>query len=221
MTARAGMVRKRVLAPPTPPFFAELKAKIAANVAAFPRRALAHEGLRRAAVAIVVSPHDGVATFLLTRRALTMRRGAGNYALPGGNFEPEEDAVAAALRETSEELGVALPRDAAMGQLDDFVTLGGHVVTPVVAWSDDALDLTPDPTEVHAVWRIPLAELDHPKSPRRQPHAASPDPILQMRLRGQWINAPTAAWLYQFREVALWGRWTRLDGVGQPEWTAR
>lgn len=207
--------------PPAPASFPELRARIAANVAAFPRRTLAHEGLRQAAVAIVISPHEGVPTFLLTRRALTMRRGAGNYALPGGNFEPDEDAVTAALRETSEELGVALPRDAAIGLLDDFVTLGGHLVTPVVAWSDETLKLTPDPAEVHAVWRIPLAELDHPRSPRRQAHAHGPDPILQMRIRGQWINAPTAAWLYQFREVALWGRWTRLDGVGQPEWTAR
>jgi len=205
----------------SPPPFPELKAKIAANLAAFPRLALAHEGLRRAAVAVVISPHEDAPSFLLTRRALTMRRGAGNYALPGGNFEPGEDAVGAALRETSEELGVALPREAALGLLDDFVTLGGHVVTPVVAWSDAVLELTPDPAEVHEVWRIPLQELDHPKSPRRRPHAASPDPILQMRLRGQWINAPTAAWLYQFREVGLWGRWTRLDGVGQPEWTAR
>lgn len=207
--------------PSTPSPFPELKAKIAGNVAAFPRRALAHEGLRRAAVAIVVSPYESLPTFLLTRRALTMRRGAGNYALPGGNFEPGEDAVAAALRETSEELGVALPREAALGLLDDFVTLGGHVVTPVVVWSDEELELVPDPAEVHDAWRIPIEDLNHRQSPRRQPHPHSPDPILQMRVRGQWINAPTAAWLYQFREVALWGRWTRLDGVGQPEWTAR
>jgi hypothetical protein len=40
-----------------------------------------------------------------------------------------------------------------------------------------------------------------------------------MYAAGKWINAPTAAWLYQFREVALHGRATRLDGVGQPEWT--
>jgi 8-oxo-dGTP pyrophosphatase MutT (NUDIX family) len=206
---------------PTPSPFPELKAQIAGNLAAFPRRALAHEGLRRAAVAVVVSPYEGVPTFLLTRRALTMRRGAGNYALPGGNFESGEDAVAAALRETSEELGVALPRQAALGMLDDFVTLGGHVVTPVVVWSDEELQLVPDPAEVHDAWRVPLAELDHPDSPRRQPHPDGDDLILQMRIRGQWINAPTAAWLYQFREVGLWGRWTRLDGVGQPEWTAR
>jgi 8-oxo-dGTP pyrophosphatase MutT (NUDIX family) len=200
---------------------AELKDRIAANLAGFSRREIAAEGLRPAAVAILVSPHRRAASFVLTRRALTMRRNAGNYALPGGNCEPGEDAVAAALRETQEELGVALPRAAALGLLDDFVTLGGHRVTPVVAWSDAALKMAPDPTEVHAVWRVPLADLDHPQAPRRLAHEGSEHPILQMRVRGRWINAPTAAWLWQFREVALWGREARLEGVGQPGWTAR
>jgi 8-oxo-dGTP pyrophosphatase MutT (NUDIX family) len=192
---------------------------MATNLVDFPRREIAPDGLRLAAVAVVVSPHKGKPTFLLTRRALTMRRNAGNYALPGGNIEPGEDVVDAARRETSEELGVSLGREAALGRLDDFKTLGGHRVTPVVFWSDDELTVTPDPVEVHVAWRIPLAELDHPKSPRRRSHPHGDDLILQMRIRGQWVNAPTAAWLYQFREVALHGRATRLDDVGQPEWT--
>lgn len=196
-----------------------LRETMAANLAAFERRAIEPEDHRLAAVAIVVSPHRRRPTFLLTRRALTLRRNAGNFALPGGNFEPGEDAIAAAARETREELGVVLARDAALGLLDDFRTLGGHRVTPVVFWSDAPLRLTPDPVEVHAAWRIALADLDHPQSPRRLPREGGGDPILQMYAAGKWINAPTAAWLYQFREVALHGRPTRLDGVGQPEWT--
>lgn len=198
---------------------ADLREHMAANLARFERREIDGEGLRRAAVAIVVSPHRRRPTFLLTRRALTLRRNAGNFALPGGNFEAGEDAIGAALRETHEELGVRMERTAALGLLDDFLTLGGHRVTPVVFWSEAALRLTPDPIEVHAVWRIALADLDHPHSPRRLPREGGGDPILQMYAAGKWINAPTAAWLYQFREVALHGRATRLDGVGQPEWT--
>jgi 8-oxo-dGTP pyrophosphatase MutT (NUDIX family) len=197
----------------------ELRHWMAANLAAFARREIDALGLRRAAVAIVISPHRRRPTFLLTRRALTLRRNAGNFALPGGNFEPGEDAVDAARRETAEELGVRLRRAEAIGLLDDFVTLGGHRVTPVVFWTDAALALSPDPIEVHAAWRIALADLDHPKSPRRLPREGGGDPILQMYAAGKWINAPTAAWLWQFREVALHGRATRLDGVGQPEWT--
>jgi 8-oxo-dGTP pyrophosphatase MutT (NUDIX family) len=198
---------------------AALAERARVHLAAFPRRALAVEGRRQAAVAIVVSPWRGAVTYLLTRRALTMRRNAGNYALPGGNFEPGEDAIDAAIRETHEELGVVLSRDHAIGMLDDFVTLGGHVVTPVALVTTDTLKLRPDPKEVHAVWRLPVAQLDLPEAPRFVSQDAGP-PILQMRARGGWINAPTAAWLFQFREVALHGRHTRLDGVGQPQWTA-
>src|SRR3954462_656998 len=142
-----------MLTPPEP----ELRARMAANLAAFPRREIDLGGLRPAAVAIVISPHRKKPPFLLTRRALTMRRNAGNFALPGGNFEAGEDAIAAAIRETAEELGVRLPRAAALGLLDDFVTLGGHRVTPVAFWSDTVLALSPDPIEVHAAWRIALA----------------------------------------------------------------
>lgn len=197
-----------------------LKGRIAANLAAFPRIAIDIEDRRVAAVAIVLTPVDDVMTYMLTRRALTMRRGAGNYALPGGHLEPGEDAVAAAIRETFEELGVILQRDWALGLLDDFVTLTGHVVTPVVFWSDAPAALVPDPTEVGEAWQNPITELDHPDSPMNEPHPDGGEPIKRMYARGQWINPPTAAWLYQFREVALHGRWTRVATIGQPTWTA-
>jgi 8-oxo-dGTP pyrophosphatase MutT (NUDIX family) len=197
-----------------------LRARIVANLETFERRAVPGEGLRRAAVAILLSPLDGEITYVLTRRALTLRSGAGNYALPGGHFEPGEDAVAAAIRETAEEMGVQTRPEQALGLLDDFVTLGGHAVTPVVLWSQTPLTLAPDPSEVHEAWRPPISELDHPDSPQSEvnPHGA---PILKMFARGQWINPPTAAILYQFREVALHGRATRVIGIGQPSWTAR
>ena len=197
-----------------------LKDRIIANLAAFPRLALDRPDLRRAAVAILISPVDGAPTFALTRRAMTMRRGAGNYALPGGNLEPGEDVVAAAIRESMEELGVVLAPGACLGLLDDFVTLGGHVVTPVALWSDEPLTLAPDPTEVHAAWLVPLEQLDHPESPRAEDHPDGGPPILRMFANNQWINPPTAAFLYQFREVALHGRATRVGSVGQPSWTA-
>jgi 8-oxo-dGTP pyrophosphatase MutT (NUDIX family) len=197
-----------------------LRDRILTNLATFERVAIEPSSHRRAAVAILLSPQDGKPTFVLTRRALTMRRGAGNYALPGGNCDGDELVIDAALREVHEELGVTVAREAALGLLDDFITLGGHVVTPVILLTDTPLTLTPDPTEVHAAWFIPLTDLDHPESPRHVPNPDGGDPILRMFANGDWINAPTAAWLYQFREVALRGRAVRLNDVGQPAWTA-
>jgi 8-oxo-dGTP pyrophosphatase MutT (NUDIX family) len=198
-----------------------LRDRIRANLASFDRLAVEGEGLRRAAVAILLSPQEDALTYVLTRRASNLRRGAGNYALPGGALDPGEDAIAGALRETSEELGVALQRTSALGLLDDFATLTGHTVTPVVLWSDDPLELKPDPVEVQDAWLVPIADLDHPEAPMREAHPDGGEPILRMFMRGSWINPPTAAWLYQFREVALYGREARVHAVGQPTWTAR
>ncbi len=198
-----------------------LQTRIAANLKGFERHVIDPTGHRRAAVALLISPLDGVLTYALTRRALTLRRGAGNYALPGGNFEPGESAVDAAVRESNEELGVRLTRDCALGLLDDFLTLGGHVVTPVVLCSQAPLALNPDPTEVHAAFLEPLSDLDHPQSPRKVAHPDGGEAIVRMYAQGTWINPPTAAFLYQFREVALHGRATRVHSVGQPNWTAR
>ncbi|MEI9982943.1 MAG: hypothetical protein WDN69_06835 [Aliidongia sp.] len=81
--------------------------------------------------------------------------------------------------------------------------------------------LVPCPVEVHAAWLIPLEALERPDLPRWLPGESGGAPILQMRINDHWVNPPTAALLYQFREVALRGRPTRVAAVGQPAWTAR
>ena len=172
------------------------------------------------AVAIVVSHDDAGPTVILTRRARHLRRNAGNYALPGGHVDPGETIEDAALRETREELGVTLDPSTVLGLLDDFETLTGRIVTPVVMWSPVCPILDPDPNEVGEAWHQPLAQLDEPGSPRFVDNPLGGPRILQMRVRDDWINAPTAAWLYQFREVALHGPVARVSHVGQPGFTA-
>ena len=197
-----------------------LRHRIVQNMASFQRRTVEGAHLRRAAVAILLSPVDGRPAFALTRRALTLRRGAGNFALPGGNTDPGETPLETAVRETHEELGVPPDVSEPLGLLDDFVTLGGHLVTPVILWSATPLTLIPNPSEVDRVWQVPLSDLDHPEAPRREPHPDGGEAILRMYAADNWVNPPTAAWLYQFREVALHGRTVRVDTVGQPNWTA-
>lgn len=198
-----------------------LRARIEGHLSRFKRVEIEPAGRKLAAVAIVLTPEAAGPAFLLTRRALHLRRNAGNYALPGGGVDPGEDAVDAARRETREEVGVHLPREAALGLLDDFVTLGGHVVTPVVLWTPEPVTLAPDPTEVHAAWFIPLSDLDHPHAPRRVRQPGGGPPILRMYANGGWVNPPTAAFLWQFREVCLHGRECRTNEIGQPAWTAK
>jgi 8-oxo-dGTP pyrophosphatase MutT (NUDIX family) len=202
-----------------------LRETMAARMAGFERQAITDPALRHAAVAIIVAEGDDAAeaAVLLTRRPKHLNRHAGQYALPGGRMDANETPEAAALRETAEELGLILPTSAILGRLDDYATRSGFSITPVVIWGGPDLTLAPDPNEVARVHRIPLHELDAPEVPDFQPPLDSTEPIFGVPLAslGHSLHAPTAALLYQFREVALRGLATRVAHLEQPRfaWT--
>lgn len=199
-----------------------LRDRAVLHLADFPRRAMAADGRRPAAVAVVLVPDENNrACFLLTRRAPTLRAHARQWALPGGRLEPGETAVAAALRELAEELGATLGEDAVLGMLDDYGTRSGFVITPVVLWGAGLAPLVPDPAEVAAVYRVPLADLDRPDAPRLVTIPESDRPVVQLPILNTLVHAPTAAVLYQVREVVLHGRPTRVDHLGEPVWAWR
>jgi 8-oxo-dGTP pyrophosphatase MutT (NUDIX family) len=158
----------------------------------------------------------GGAAFLLCRRPARMRRHAGQWALPGGRLEPHETPLEAALREVDEEVGLRLAAGTALGQLDDYATRSGFVITPVVLWCAGEVTLNLDPGEVSAAYRVGLHAL-RDTEPRFVAIAESDRPVLQLPIGNDLIHAPTAAILYQFREVALRGRaGVRVDHVEEP-----
>jgi hypothetical protein len=93
-----------------------------------------------------------------------------------------------------------------LGLLDDYATRSGYVITPVVVWGGPGVELTPDPGEVLAAYRIGLHELTRADSPRFVAIPESDRPVVQVPLGGDLIHAPTGALLLQFRWVALDGR---------------
>ena len=196
-----------------------LRAKAVTNLAAFERRGLPVDGRRPAAVAVVLLSDDaGRACFLLTRRAAGLRKHARQWALPGGRLEPGESALEAARRELSEEVGLTLGADAVLGLLDDYPTRSGFLITPVVFWGGADPVLAPNPDEVASVHRVPLQDLDHPDVPRLVTIPESDRPVIQVPLLSTLVHAPTAAVVYQLREVVMHGRPTRVDHFEQPVW---
>lgn len=188
-----------------------------------------HLGRAAVAVAIVDEGHgaamDGLpahaewseaAALILTRRALHLRHHPGQWALPGGRVDEGETPEAAALRELHEEVGLVLDPSAVLGRLDDFSTRSGFVITPVVVWAGPAKLLVANPGEVDSIHRIPVSEFLRPDAPLLETVDSSVHPVLRMPVGSSWIAAPTAAVLYQFREVCLRGLSTRVSHFEQP-----
>lgn len=195
-----------------------LRAEVSAHLSRFDlRRSADPGGLKRAAVAVVIVEADapGEAAFLLTRRTPRLRAHGGQWALPGGRVDPGETVEQTALRELHEELGVLASTDDILGTLDDYPTRSGYLIAPVVVWAP-GVTVTPNPAEVAGAYRIGCGELFRDGSPEIVAIEESDRPIIRLPLPVATVNAPTAAVLFQFREVALAGRDTRVDHYEQP-----
>ncbi len=183
-------------------------------LASFDRAAVPLEGRRPAAVAVAIVDDGDEHGLLLTRRAAGMRVNPGQWALPGGRADGAETAVATALREMEEELGLRCAQEDVLGLLDDYATRSGYVITPVVIWCGRIAAPVPNAAEVASVHVIRFSDLD--VEPRFVAIPESRAPVIQLPLFGDYVHAPTAALLHQFREVALQGRPTRVAHYEQP-----
>ena len=95
---------------------------------------------------------------LLIHRPDTMRSHPGQVAFPGGRLDPGEDAIAAALREAEEELGIDPTRVHVIGPSDPYRTGSGYDITPVIAVVPPDMALVPNPAEVADWFEMPLAD---------------------------------------------------------------
>jgi 8-oxo-dGTP pyrophosphatase MutT (NUDIX family) len=127
--------------------------------------------LRSAAVLVPLVDHDDGMTVLLTRRTDSLSAHAGQISFPGGRIEvgdtsPEDTA----LRETEEEIGIARAEIELVGRLKTHDTRTGFRVLPVVGLLRPPLATEPDPSEVAAIFEVPLAFILDPANHLLAPH---------------------------------------------------
>lgn len=209
----------------------QLRDRIQENLRAFQVRRFEAGHHKHAAVAVAIAEEgrgaqiDGLpsptcwsaeAALILTRRSAELSNHAGQWALPGGRVDDGESVEEAAQRELWEEVGLQVPANTVLGRLDDFVTRSGFVISPVVLWAGIAADLKANASEVESIHRIRIGEFMRSDAPLLEPSEDVARPILRMPVGHAWIAAPTAAVLYQFREVCIAGRHTRVAHYDQP-----
>ncbi|ETA04711.1 MULTISPECIES: NUDIX hydrolase [Gordonia] len=190
------------------------RAVAAERVQRFEHRTVDVPGAAAAAVVLAVAEKDGRQGIWLCKRPPTMRRHAAQFALPGGRLDPGEDHITAGLRELDEELGVQLSPRSVLGTLDDYPTRSGFVITPIVCWAEDFQEPTPNPAEVSQLFFVTFEELA--VAPRFLTIPQSERPVIQLPIVDSLVHAPTAAVIYQFAEVVLRDRHTRVDEFEQP-----
>lgn len=145
-----------------------------------------------AAVLVGLVPRREGTHVLLTRRTDGLRHHGGQVSFPGGRIESgDRDAVAAAIRETGEEIGLSPAQISPLGFLDPLATITGFRVLPVVAMLAPDYVAQPDPGEVADVFEVPLAFLL--------------DPANLATHTFDLLGRPRAVWEYRYPAQRIWG----------------
>jgi len=124
--------------------------------------------LRPAAVLVPLIDHPDGMSVLLTQRTAHLSAHAGQISFPGGRIEEQDaDPIAAALRETEEEVGLSRDHVEVIGRLDTYLTGTGFEITPIVGIAIPPLSLTIDPFEVAEAFEVPLSFILDPRNHQR------------------------------------------------------
>jgi 8-oxo-dGTP pyrophosphatase MutT (NUDIX family) len=130
-----------------------------------PARRLPLQATQSAAILAPLFERDGEPHVWLVRRPQSMRSHAGQVAFPGGKSDPSDaSAMATALRETEEELGIPPAEVDVLGPLDDINTITGFTISPWIGWVPPNVPLRPNPAEVERAFAAPLRAFLEPQT---------------------------------------------------------
>jgi 8-oxo-dGTP pyrophosphatase MutT (NUDIX family) len=162
-------------------------------------------GSTQAAVLAALFEEDGEARVILTRRAAHLRSHTGEVSFPGGRLDEGEDALAAALREASEEVGLEPASVDIVGELSPLATVGSRAaINPFVGVLPGRPELRANPDEVELAFDVSLAELmeDGVFREERWRWGGSEDrPMYFFELPHDTIWGATARMLYELLEL--------------------
>jgi len=140
-------------------------------------------------VGIVTGPAPGI---LLTKRTAHLRAHSGQVSFPGGRIDPgDAGPEEAALREAQEEIGLDPKNVEILGRLPDFATGTGYRITPILALLKPGFAVQASPSEVEAIFQLPLAVLLDPEAPTRR--------------TVNFAGKPREFWVWPHPDHEIWG----------------
>ena len=157
--------------------------------------------LREAAVLIAITrPTAKIDShIILTVRSSELKSHAGQISLPGGKIESiDADAVATALRESEEEIGLASSEVKVIGRLGTLALPSGYLVTPIVGSINQGIKFVRQAEEVAAIFQVPLNLVLDVQSYKKSKvdFRGKKRTILELQFQDYRIWGATAAILY-------------------------
>ena len=195
-------------------FLDELKKQLEDNNSLF----IGEETAFRSAVLLPLVQDEGEWHVVFEVRAFTMRKQPGDISFPGGRIDAEDASpMAAALRETEEELGIDRNTVKIVGKLSPYIASPSFVVYPFVAICDyHEIIHSYNKDEVEEVFAIPLRWLmEHEPVLHRVPVQPTPLPDFPFDKifngeKYQWGKRSQEEWFYEYENYTVWGLTARI-----------
>ncbi len=166
-------------------------------------RVLGGEHLIPAAVLVPIQERADGDYLVLTQRATMLSSHRGQVAFPGGRVDRQDPGpLAAALRESDEEIGIDPGDVRILGQLDQVTAASNYLVTPFVGLIPSPYEFRMNPAETAAVFCVPISALMDPGCFKMEPRSWAGEPIYHFHYESWDIWGATARIIKQLLELA-------------------
>ncbi|RLQ91109.1 NUDIX hydrolase [Falsibacillus albus] len=182
-----------------------------------PPSILGNDKFHKFAILLPLVKKDGEYHILFEVRSHDMRRQPGEICFPGGRIEPgDRDARSAAIRETSEELGISTEEIVNVSPLDYMVSPFGTMIFPFAGMISKVESIKPNPSEVAEVFTVPVSFFQKSKPDvydvhfRIEPDVDFPFDMIIGGENYNWQSRKMEEYFYYYEERVIWGLTARI-----------